>query len=167
MSDGVDVRPYDPEEPADREALWSLKRAFETTLGAGTGGDAKRDRYESKLTDEYRRQWLAWVDRCLDAEDPVCLAEADGSVVGYVFLLPERLSFVWDGAVVNEVYVVPEHRGSGVGDALLERAVETARRQDLPLDRLLLDVDPDNERARSFYRRHDFEPWGEMVAKQL
>jgi len=45
--------------------------------------------------------------------------------------------------------------------------LSVARDQSLPLDRLVLDVDPDNERARAFYDRWGFEPWGEMVAREL
>ena len=159
------LRPYDAE--IDRTALWALKRAFETELGAA-GGDEKATAYEKKLTDDYRERWLAWVDRCV-AGDPRCVtvAERDDGLVGYVFLLPERLAFVWDAAVVNELYVAPERRGTGVADDLLAAATDVAREQDLPLDRLLLDVDPENDRARAFYDRHGFEPWGEIVAREL
>ena len=158
-------RPYDP--TADREDLWALKSAFERELGA-TGGDGKTTAYEAKLTGRYRDRWLAWVDRCV-ADDARCVtvAEADGGLTGYVFVLPERLALVWDAAVVNELYVDPERRGTGVADDLLAAATELAREQDLPLDRLLLDVDPGNERAHAFYERHGFGRWGEIVARKL
>jgi ribosomal protein S18 acetylase RimI-like enzyme len=32
---------------------------------------------------------------------------------------------------------------------------------------MVLDVDPNNDRAKAFYERHGFEPWGEMVARSL
>jgi ribosomal protein S18 acetylase RimI-like enzyme len=188
-SSSVSVRPYDPE--ADRAALWALKAAFETALG-DAGGDAKAETYAAKLSDAYRARWLAWVDRCVAARaDCVTVAEArpggDGNnvgevdagpggddsadggptLVGYVFVLPERLAFVWDAAVVNELYLAPAYRGTGVADDLMTAAVDVARRQDLPLDRLLLDVDPENARAAAFYDRHGFEPWGEIVARPL
>ena len=167
MTDAT-LRALEADDDGDRRALWSLKRAFETDLGTGTGDEAKAATYEEKLTDEYRRRWLAWVDRCVaDEERCLTLAFVDGEAAGYVFVLPERLSVVWDAAVVNELYVVPEHRGAGVADALLEAAVDLAREQDLPLDRLLLAVDPENERAYAFYERHGFEPWGEIVARNL
>lgn len=161
------TRPFDPEDGADRRRLWALKRDFETDLG-DAGGAAKAETYAAKLTDDYRSRWLAWVDRCV-ADDRRCvtLATADGEAVGYVFVLPERLSFVWDAAVVNELYVAPAWRGTAVAEDLLEAAVELGREQDLPLDRLLLDVDPDNERADAFYERHGFRPWGDIVAREL
>ncbi|OYR38361.1 GNAT family N-acetyltransferase [Halorubrum sp. Ib24] len=165
----VALRPYDPASDADD--LYECKLAFERGLGANTGGDDKAAVYEGKLTDEYRKEWLAWVERCV-ADDERCVAvavdEGEGeSVVGYVFVLPERLAMIWDAAVINELYVAPEHRGTGVADDLMAAAVDLAGDQSLPLDRVVLDVDPANERARAFYDRHGFESWGEMVARPV
>ena len=174
----IGLRPYDP--GSDRAALWTMKTDFETALG-DAGGDAKAATYADKLTETYRERWLAWVDRCV-ADRAACVTvaerqEVDGSeaerdrgegdLVGYVFILPERLAFVWDAGVVNELYVAPAYRGTGVADDLLATAVDVARRQELPLDRLLLDVDPDDARAAAFYERHGFEPWGEILARPL
>jgi len=179
MSEQADVdgrvRPYDPQ--IDREALWELKRGFELGIGEGTGGDEKGAVYEEKLTERYRDRWLAWVDRCVE-EDPGCVvvAEAerddvtggrDAGPVGYAFVLPESLSFVWDAAVLNEIFVAPDDRGTGVSDALMDAAVECARSQELPLDRMVLDVDRENDRAQAFYERYGFEHWGEMVSREL
>jgi GNAT superfamily N-acetyltransferase len=184
------VRPYDPER--DRDALWACKAGFERGLGTGTGDDAKASRYEGKLTASYRESWLDWVDRCV-ADDERCVTVASAPdvamnapdeskvargesnrrsedtehLLGYVFVLPERLAYVWDAAVLNELFVVPTARGTGVADDLMAAAVALARDQSLPLDRLVLDVDRENERARAFYERHGFAHWGEMVAKAL
>ncbi|MFC7230767.1 GNAT family N-acetyltransferase [Saliphagus sp. GCM10025308] len=170
------IRPYDPATDAD--GLWALKRAFELGLGEGTGDDGKSERYESKLTDAYREGYLEWVERCLDEEpEAVTVAvepESSGdekagssTLVGYVFVLPESLAYIWDAAILNEIYVAPDARGTGVADALMERALAVARGQDLPLDRLVLDVDRENDRAQAFYERHEFANWGEMVARKL
>jgi ribosomal protein S18 acetylase RimI-like enzyme len=157
------VRPY---RPADADALWELKRGFETGLGAA-GDEAKAAAYDAKLTDDYRARWLAWVDRCVADENCLFVATDGDALVGYLFLLPERLAFVWDAAVLNEVYVRPNHRGTGLADELFERGLDHARSQELPLDRLVLDVDRENERARAFYERQGFTEWGEMVARDL
>jgi len=166
------VRPYDSE--TDAEGLYRCKLAFERGLGENTGGDEKAAAYERKLTGGYRERWLDWVDRCVDGDER-CVTVAVGGdatagrpgVVGYVFVLPERLAMVWDAAVINELYVAPEHRGTGVADDLMAAAVELAGDQDLPLDRIVLDVDPANERARAFYDRHGFTDWGELIARPL
>lgn len=160
------IRPYD--RARDTDELWTLKRSFETGLGE-KGGDAKADAYDGKLTDAYRDRWLSWVDRCVADEDCLFVAESDDgdSLDGYLFLLPERLAFVWDAAVLNEVYVRPGRRGMGLADELMERGLEHARTQQLPLDRLVLDVDRENDRAQAFYERHGFTHWGEMLARDL
>ena len=161
----MEVRPYKPAR--DREGLWALKAAFERGLGGVAGDDEKADAYAGKLTEAYRERYLDWVDRCVE-ESPDCVAVADGDgLEGYAFLLPESLAMVWDAAVLNEVYVAPERRGTGVADKLLEAVLAVAEAQALPLDRLVLDVAPANERARAFYRRHGFERWGELVARPL
>ena len=168
----MDVRPYDPGRDAD--ALWELKRRFELELGGDTGDDGKRERYEAKLDPGYRERYLSWVKRCVD-DDPRCVTVAepsehhdgDPALAGYVFVLPERLSMIWDAAVLNEIYVREAHRGTSVADQLMGAAVELAGEQELPLDRLVLDVDRENARARAFYERHGFDHWGEMVARKL
>ncbi|MFW6000297.1 MAG: GNAT family N-acetyltransferase [Halorubrum sp.] len=169
----LELRPYDRDYDVD--GLYDLKLAFERGLGANTGGDEKAAAYEGKLTEAYRERWLDWVDRCVD-DDPRCVTvaaaeRADGTepeaLAGYVFVLPEGMSMIWDAAVLNEIYVAPEHRGTGVADDLMDAALALAADQDLPLDRLVLDVDPANERAKGFYDRHGFEPWGEMIARPL
>ncbi|UTF52377.1 GNAT family N-acetyltransferase [Natronosalvus rutilus] len=171
------IRPYSPTTDADD--LWALKQAFELGLGEGTGDDGKSERYESKLTDAYREGYLEWVERCRDEEpEAVTVAavepesveernERKSTLVGYVFVLPESLAYIWDAAILNEIYVTPDARGTGVADALMERALAVARAQDLPLERLVLDVDRENDRAQAFYERHGFAHWGEMVAREL
>ena len=161
------IRPY---RESDADALWALKRGFELGLGTETGDDGKATKYEAKLDDTYRREYLDWVERCVaENERAVQVAERDGESdpVGYVFVLPASLSYIWDAAVLNEMYVAPAWRGTDVADALLEAALSVAREQDLPMDRIVLDVDRENDRAQAFYERWGFEHWGEMVAREL
>lgn len=163
----MERRPYDPER--DSTALWNLKEAFERELGA-LGGEKKTATYEGKLTDEYRERYLDWVAWCTE-RDPQCVtvaeaADADG-LAGYVFVLPEELSMIWDGAVVNELYVCESFRGTGLADDLLEAAYDCAREQAVPISRIMLDVDAENGPASGVYRRHGFEPWGELLARDL
>jgi GNAT superfamily N-acetyltransferase len=158
------IRPYDA--ATDRNDLWTLKEAFERELGAG-GGTEKERTYDAKLDSDYRERYLGWVDRCVTEGECMFVAEVGNGLEGYVFLLPASLAMIWDAAVVNEVYVQPTYRGTGLSDALFAAALDHARGQDLPLDRVVLDVDEENGRARAFYARHGFEGWAEMVAREL
>jgi ribosomal protein S18 acetylase RimI-like enzyme len=153
---------------ADAEALWELKQGFERGLGEETGSQEKTEQYRDKLDEAYRADYLEWVDRCV-AEQPrsVQVAVRDGTVIGYVFVLPESLAYIWDAAVLNEIFVHPDYRGTGVGDELMEAAISLGREQDLPLDRMVLDVDRANRRAQAFYERYGFTYWGEMQSREL
>ena len=162
----MEVRRYD--QAGDSAALWSLKEHFERELG-GLGGDAKADTYDGKLTESYRERYLDWVAWCVE-QDPECVsvAEAPGvsELAGYVFVLPEKLSMIWDAGVVNELYVREAHRGTGLADDLLDAAYACFDAQALPPDRIALDVDPDNGPANGVYRRHGFEPWGKLLMRE-
>ncbi|MFC5971842.1 GNAT family N-acetyltransferase [Halomarina salina] len=163
MTDAT-CRTYDHD--ADWPGLWELKAAFERELGSAN--ESKAEAYDEKLTDDYRAGYRGWVGDCV-SRDPDCITvveDGDG-LVGYVFVLPADFAYVWDAAVLNELFLAPAHRGSGLADDLLDRAVAHARGQRLPLDRLVLDVDPENERAARVYDRYGFESWGEMVAYDL
>lgn len=160
------IRTYRPE--SDAEALWTLKQQFELGLGEHTGEGDKKTAYRSKIDDAYRQRYLEWAAECVAGdEDCIVLAEFDDEVVGYAFVLPEHLAMIWDAAVLNELFVTESHRGTDVADALMEAVLAIAEDQTLPMDRIVLDVDPENARARAFYERHGFEPWGDMVARPL
>jgi RimJ/RimL family protein N-acetyltransferase len=77
------------------------------------------------------------------------VAEADGAVVGQVFVLPSSHGFGEIGMLVAR-----EWRGRGVGTALMERAIGWAREQGL--HKLSLDVFPHNEAAIALYRKLGF-----------
>jgi GNAT superfamily N-acetyltransferase len=158
------IRPLQDDE---YEQLWKLKRAFELELGT-TGDDAKARTYEQKLDDAYRQDYRAWVQRCTEEDErTVLVAPGETELRGYAFILPESLAHIWDAAVLNEIFVRPEYRGTTVADDLMEEVLSVARSQDLPMNRIVLDVDRTNDRAVEFYEQWDFEHWGEMVARDL
>ena len=66
-------------------------------------------------------------------------------------------------ALVLAVYVVPEARGRGVADPLLDAAATVAR-DELGATRLVLHVTEPNAPARTLYARHGFEPTGRWLA---
>lgn len=156
------LRPYNPVIDADE--LWELKTDFELSLGTAP---KKMASYEAKLDENYREGYLTWVESCIDEEPCVQVADAADGLVGYLFLLPSSLGYIWDAAVVNELFVTPDYRGTGLADDMMGWALEYAKGQSPPLDRILLDVDRENPRARAFYDRHGFSHWGEMVVREL
>ncbi|RDE04790.1 GNAT family N-acetyltransferase [Sphingomonas aracearum] len=88
------------------------------------------------------------------------VACAGGAIVGFCKLGPVVFPGDWPpGAIeLHQLYVLAEHLGAGVGPALMDWAIATARAQGG--SELLLSVYVDNHRAKRFYARYGFEDIG-------
>jgi GNAT superfamily N-acetyltransferase len=65
-------------------------------------------------------------------------------------------------AILLSMWVAPETRGKGAGEALIDAVVDWARSHGFV--RLVLEVADDNARAVALYARKGFEPTGETSA---
>ena len=88
----------------------------------------------------------------------ICLATDDGAIVGFAKLGPNALPFPdaegSNAVELYQLYVLASHHGAGVGPALLDWSIATARAGGG--DTLALTVFVDNRRAQAFYRRYGF-----------
>lgn len=117
--------------PEDAEALHAMRHAAYADRGP-----------ERPLVDTLE-------DTLRDITDGLVLVAEDeaGRIVGSVHL--RRV------ANVRRLAVAPDAKGEGVGAALLEAAVERARRDGFAY--AMLDTLPDHPWLPEFYRRHGFE----------
>jgi len=100
-----------------------------------------------------KSQWLR-----ASIEDPrqaVLVATEGGRIVGHLSLDVARY-----GVATLGMEVARASRGRGVGTALMEEAVATARR--LGAHKIALQVWPHNEAARALYRRFGFVEEGRL-----
>jgi GNAT superfamily N-acetyltransferase len=83
--------------------------------------------------------------------------ELDGEPAGY-FVLTLGFSLEFEGrfALLDEFYVVPAHRGRGIGAEVLRHIQRGA--ESLGVVALRLEVDRANPRVRAFYQRAGFVP---------
>jgi diamine N-acetyltransferase len=95
-----------------------------------------------------------------DPETRMVMAEVKGSAVGYAVVCPPDLPvpLTADDMELKRIYMLHRFQGSGMGAALMDWSVDTARR--LGKRRLLLGVNDANDKAVVFYRRHGFEHAG-------
>ncbi|WP_134772828.1 GNAT family N-acetyltransferase [Ornithinimicrobium flavum] len=114
---------------------------------------------EGRTEEQWRRSSN---DRTLHARD------ADGTPLGTLTVLtPEAgpdlgLRPGAGDALVLAVYVIPEARGGGVVDLLLDAALELAR-EELGARRMVLQVNERNGAARRVYERHGYRLTGHSL----
>src|SRR4029450_2114919 len=89
----------------------------------------------------------------------VFVAERQRNIVGYVYAAIEPLS--WkdlrdECGFIHDLLVTETARGGGIGEALLEAAIEWLREQGMP--RVVLGTAAQNERARRLFARRGFRP---------
>jgi L-amino acid N-acyltransferase YncA len=108
-------------------------------------------------------QRRAWFDDHDPVRRPLWVAEADGTVAGFLSLkdfYEGRRGYASTAEI--GVYVAPEHQGTGVGGALLDHAVAAAPA--LGLSTLLAFVFAHNQASIALFERRGFERWGLLPA---
>jgi len=81
----------------------------------------------------------------------------DGTLCGIVGFLPLKNPKISHKGLIWGMYVKEEARGSGLAEKILDAVVDYARGE---VEQLLLSVIEDNGRARRFYEKMGFEPYG-------
>ncbi len=105
-----------------------------------------------------------WPKGYPDEKHLVSVIEADGQPAGWLWVTA-RPGMSGEQLFVYEVRVAEEHRGKGLGRALMEFAEEEARRRGLP--EVALNVFGGNTVARNLYRTLDYRESAVFMVKQL
>jgi GNAT superfamily N-acetyltransferase len=137
------------------EPLWNALQAHHTAispdLGEGTPNREPGDAWEMRRS-KYER-WLQEPDTFF------VLAEAAGEPVGYAFVTVGRGYASWRTgqrlAELETLSVLPEHRGAGVGSALLDAA--WGRLAELGVGDMAITTTTTNVDSHRFYEREGFQ----------
>jgi ribosomal protein S18 acetylase RimI-like enzyme len=110
-----------------------------------------------------------WEAQLRDPAFIIRIAQADGVPVGYIKLGPLKLPVEANGRamLLDQLYVLKEHHGTGIACELVDWGTDEARRRGV--EEIYLTVYIDNHRARRFYDRYGFEDVGRyafMVGEQ-
>lgn len=149
--------------PADAA---TIDRLFNTVFC-----DAFRHLYRPEDLDAFLSSFGVsdWEAELADPARAFRIAEANGEAVAYVKLGPLKFAVEAQGPslLLEQLYVLRDHHGAGVAQALMDWALDEAKRRGAR--QLYLTVYIDNPRARRFYDRYGFEAVGRydfMVGSQ-
>ena len=142
---GYTVDRLDTDDAGTAAALWVELAAGQRDHGSHLLAPANRQRVRETMLRHA-------------AADTAFVARDGTDVVGFVTFGTESEGYAQDvdRGVVHNIYVRPTDRGAGVGSALL--AAAEAALADRGVGVVALRAMADNEAARRFYRRHDYEP---------
>ncbi len=88
--------------------------------------------------------------------------ETDDAVIGYL-ALTVGYSFEYHGrdAFIDELYLLPSHRGQGIGTCAVQFAIDACR--NLGVHALHLEVERENTAAQRLYRRAGFRDFDRLL----
>ena len=141
-----------PAAPADLQAIGRLG-----ALLVRTHHDFDPDRFIA-ATPQTEHAYGSFLGTQLDKPNILILvAERDGEVVGYTYAGIEGndyMSLRGPAGVLYDIVVDPDHRGHGVGGALLEATLEALEAKGAP--RVVLSTAERNEPAQRLFARAGF-----------
>ncbi len=99
-----------------------------------------------------------------DKNSTFFIADADARAVGYAKLRENAPAECLKGEItveIQRVYILEKMRGKGVGDALMQRCFDEARRKNY--ESVWLGVWEQNLAAQRFYQKYGFQKVGEIT----
>jgi ribosomal protein S18 acetylase RimI-like enzyme len=141
---------YRDAEPGDAEALRAL---FADSFAETFGHLYPPEDLQAFLDGNNAAKWQA---NLIDPDVAIRVAEAGGSLAGFIELAPKTLPYESSQPVLElrRLYLRSNVHGLGIADELMRWLIPEARRRGAR--ELVLSVFVDNHRARRFYERHGF-----------
>jgi ribosomal protein S18 acetylase RimI-like enzyme len=142
-----------PADPRTSVRIVPIAEAHIEGFHAALDVVAKERRYLAFLEAPSLEETGGFVRRNIAKGYPQCVALVDGTVVGWCDILPVDRPTMAHGGVLG-VGVLPDHRGKGIGTALVRAALQMAKAAGLT--RVELTVRAQNARAIVLYERLGF-----------
>lgn len=132
--------------------LWETLFDYHRSIGAAGFAIIPRERTWSLRRAHYERVFAG------EANPTLWIARRESTAIGYALAFDEFVAGS-EGRMLETLSVAPDARGSGLGTRLMAAFDGEVRRRGLVA---ALDVMSGNDRAKSLYLRHGFEPHSEI-----
>lgn len=140
---------FDPVSQTDADTLVELARSFHREDGHPLDAAGEAALRQIAQGEPFARAWLV---------------RQDDQTLGYVIItLGFSIEYGGRDGFIDDLYLVPEARGRGLGRALLDFTL--ARAAELGIRTLHLEVETDNERATRLYRTAGFTETGRRLMR--
>jgi ribosomal protein S18 acetylase RimI-like enzyme len=123
--------------------LWEKLNAQHAAQSPHFGEDYAARTYAWRKADLLKKDGNLRVELAQDVDT--------GNAIGYCVSLVTE-----DAGVIESIFIEADYRGQGIGDALMQHALDWMDEHDVPVKRLVVAVG--NEQALGFYARHGFQP---------
>jgi ribosomal protein S18 acetylase RimI-like enzyme len=133
--------------PEDLRCVQDLLRQYLDWVG----NQLRKVNNEVVDIDTMMHRSMSELDAYMPLEGRLLLAQYHSSSAGIVFMKKSR----HDSCEIKRMYVVPEFRGCGIGQALLDHVIEDARIEGYSY--ILLDTVEFMQQAQSLYRSRGFK----------
>jgi len=149
---GIEVTSADPGAAGELVDLWVALARGQREYGSHLRAEENRTRVR-ELFARYAAN-----NRLLVARVAPDRSDTETDTVGFAMFRTraDRYEVDCSRGLVENLYVVPDWRGSGVGSTLLSAAERRLRERGA--ETVSLEAMAANEDARRFYRRHGYEP---------
>ena len=107
-------------------------------------------------TTEQRRAWFAGHDELT----PVLVAEVDGEVAGFAYVMLVSAKAGWRFTREDSIYIDERYRGRRIGDRLLAALLDVMR--ELGVRLVIASITSSNEASIRLHAKYGFEAMGEM-----
>lgn len=142
-----------------------IRKATEKDLPALTEMSAalieSDGRFDKTLTDQwaYEEDGQNYLRKRIKGRNCICIvAESNGKIIGYTtgaLLTIEKWRPV-NRAEMDNLFISDEYRNQGVGSKLIDTFIAWSMKK--KVDRVMLHVVAQNDKALEFYKRNHFEP---------
>jgi putative acetyltransferase len=147
LLEGITIRTARPSDARSFLVFWAA------VVAEGRNVRSESVRHPARV---YRRRF----GRSWTGDEAHIVADADGRVVGHVFIQREDHPVTRHVASLG-IAVAADHRGRGIGSALMSEAFRWAR--SFGVEKIVLSVYPHNEAAIALYRRFGFVEEGRLA----
>lgn len=123
--------------------------------------------FHKKFNSDYAVHKQAFYVKFFNLNDIIFIAEVHGIPIGLIHgkIISKQIENVSKYALLKDIFIIENERGSGVGDLLFKKFINFVRKADV--HSIELTVDCKNIQAQEFWLKHKFIEKSKRMSKKI